>query len=253
MLKFDVFGFEIRIAESIIGMWYIMAAMIVFALVIYYFVKSGRFKEKPESKFQLFIEAVVEMVYNLTRENMGARNVKLAPYIGTLAMLLLLCNMSGLAGFKKVPTADYSVSLGLALATFIVVQVNQFKAHKAKGYFLELFDPIPALFPLKILEKFTPVLSMSLRLFCNMIAGYIVMELIYSSLRAIKIPVLNNIPIFMAFIPIPIHFYFDIFDAFIQTIVFVMLTMVLTNIATQGVHDEHETSDTHKLKKSHSA
>ena len=151
---------------------------------------------------------------------------------------MLACNLSGLFAIPKIPTSDYSVTLGLAISTFFFVQFNLLRVHKVKGYFMELFEPIPALFPLKILEKFTPVLSMSLRLFCNMAAGYIVLELIYDSLKGISLPFLKNVPVFMAFFPIPLHFYFDVFDSVIQTVVFVMLTMVLTAIATEGGHED---------------
>ena len=232
---FSVFGIQVELAQSIINMWKIMGVLIVFALIVYFKVK--KFKAIPDSKFQIFIEGFVDFIYGATRDNMGQRNIGLAPYVGSLALLLLGCNVSGLFAFKKIPTTDYSVTLGLAIATFLLVQYNQIKVHKVKGYFLELFDPIPALFPLKILEKFTPVLSMSLRLFCNITAGLIVLEIVYSALNHLTF---GPIPIGMAFIPVPLHFYFDLFDSVIQTIVFTMLTMVLTAIATEGGHSEEE-------------
>lgn len=240
MHTINVLGINVEIAQSIINMWYIMGALTIFALVVYFFVRTGRFKTVPESKFQIFIEGLVEFVYNTTRDNMGERNMRLAPYVGSLGMLLLFSNLAGLYAFKKIPTSDYSVCLGLALATFLVVQGSQLKAHRLGGYFKELFEPVPFLFPLKILEKFTPLLSMSLRLFCNITAGYIVMELVYSALGSFKISALASMPPAMALIPVPLHFYFDVFDAVIQTIVFVMLTMVLTANATEVAHANHE-------------
>jgi F-type H+-transporting ATPase subunit a len=117
------------------------------------------------------------------------------------------------------------VALGFALTTFFVVQSYQLRAHGIKNYFKEMVEPFPLFLPLNILEKVTPVLSMSLRLFGNITAGVIIMELVYSALRGISI-------FAMAFIPVPLHFYFDIFDGFIQTMVFVILTMELTANAT---------------------
>ena len=238
MYEFSVLGLNVEISLSILCMWAVLAVLILFSLVVFYFVKSGRFKIIPESKFQIAIEVFVEFIYKQVEENMGKRNLFLAPYIGSLALLLIGCNISGLFAIPKIPTSDYSVTLGLAITTFLFVQYNLLRVHKVKGYILEMFEPIPALFPLKILEKFTPVLSMSLRLFCNMAAGYIVLELIYSSLKGISLPFLKNVPVFMSFFPVPLHFYFDVFDSVIQTVVFVMLTMVLTAIATEGGHEE---------------
>jgi len=241
-MELSILGVNVEISMSIIVMWVIMAVLIAFALFVYYCVKSGKFKMIPESRFQICVEGFVEFIYAQVKDNMGARNVYLAPYIGSLGMLLIACNLSGLFAAPKIPTSDYSVTLGLAITTFLFVQYNTFRVHKVKGYFMELFEPIPALFPLKILEKFTPVLSMSLRLFCNMAAGYIVMELIYSSLKTLALPFLKGVPVFLAFLPVPLHFYFDVFDSVIQTVVFVMLTMVLTAIATEGGHEEAHVS-----------
>lgn len=216
---------KIEIAQSIINMWIVMAILIAFSLFVNISLKRGKFKDVPETKLQAFVEAFVEFVYNVARDTMGERNIGLAPYIGSLGLLIMISNIMGMFAVEKVPTADYSVTLGLALATFLVVQYHQLQAHKPKGYLKEIFEPIPLLFPLNLLDKFIPILSMSLRLFGNVTAGVIIMGLIYDFLRGMNV-------FAMAIIPIPFHFYFDIFDGFIQTLVFVMLTMVLTSNAT---------------------
>lgn len=232
MYHLELFGIEVQIAQSIINMWYIMCILILFALGVNLYMRVGGFKLIPENMFQIGIEYFVEFFYTISRETMGEKNIELAPYIGSTAIFLLLSNMVGLFGIRKVPTTDYSVALGFALATFILVQTYQLKYHKVSGYFKELFEPLPILFPLNIMEKITPVLSMSLRLFGNITAGVIIMELLYDSLRKLWIPA-------MAFIPVPLHFYFDIFDGFLQTMVFVILTMELTANATSVMESEH--------------
>lgn len=225
MHELELHGIQVQIAQSIINMWYIMAALTLVALGINIHIRRGGFKLVPESNIQLGIEAFVEFFYNISRSTMGERNVGLAPYIGTMGVFLMLSNAVGLIGMRKVPTTDFSVTLGFALTTFILVQAHQLHAHGIIGYFKELFHPIPIFLPLNILEKITPVVSMSLRLFGNITAGVIIMELVYGALR--------NLSVFaMAFIPVPLHFYFDIFDGFLQTMVFIILTMELTASAT---------------------
>ena len=225
MHEIEVFGIQVQLAQSVINMWYIMAVLTVMALNVNIYMRLGGFKKLPDSKLQLGIEAFVEFFYNLSRNTMGERNIGLAPYIGSIGIFIMLSNLVGMFGIRKVPTTDYSVALGFAIATFFVIQSHQLSAHGIKGYFKELFEPFPFFLPLKILEKITPVLSMSLRLFGNITAGVIIMELVYGALRGISV-------FAMAFIPIPLHFYFDIFDGFIQTMVFVILTMELTANAT---------------------
>lgn len=225
MHEIEVFGIQVQIAQSVINMWYIMAVLTLLALGVNIHIKRGGFKKMPESKFQLCIEAFVEFFYNISRSTMGEKNAGLAPYIGTIGIFLLISNLVGLFGIRKVPTTDYSVALGFAMTTFFVVQYHQLRAHGLKGYFKELFEPFPLFLPLKILEKVTPILSLSLRLFGNITAGVIIMELVYGALRSLSV-------FAMAFIPVPLHFYFDIFDGFLQTMVFVILTMEFTANAT---------------------
>jgi F-type H+-transporting ATPase subunit a len=225
MHEIEVFGIQIQIAQSIINMWYIMAAVTLIAIVVNIYIRRGGLKLVPESKFQLGLEAFVEFFYNTSKSTMGEKNKGLAPYIFSLAILLFFSNIAALFGFKKVPTTDYSVALGFAASTFFVVQSHQWRAHTAKGYFRELFEPFPFFLPLKILEKFTPVLSLSLRLFGNITAGVIIIELAYDALRSFSI-------FAMAFFPVPLHFYFDIFDGTLQTAVFVILTMEFVANAT---------------------
>jgi F-type H+-transporting ATPase subunit a len=225
MYEFELLGMHVQITQSIINMWYIMAFLTLIGLGINIYIRLGKFKMVPENTFQICVEAFVEFIYGISRSTMGERNIGLAPYIGTISVFLLLSNLVGLLGMRKVPTTDYSIALGFALTTFIVVQTHQFRAHGIKNYFGELFKPYPIFLPLNILEKITPVLSMSLRLFGNITAGVIIMELVYSALRGVSV-------FAMAFFPVPLHFYFDIFDGFIQTMVFVILTMELTANAT---------------------
>jgi F-type H+-transporting ATPase subunit a len=71
---------------------------------------------------------------------------------------------------------------------------------------------------------------MSLRLFGNITAGVIILELVYQFLESVHV-------VFMAFIPVPLHFYFDMFDGIIQTMVFVILTMEFVARATALEHE----------------
>lgn len=226
MHEIEVLGIHIQIAQSIINMWFIMAAVILAALAVnILYIRRGRLKLMPESKFQLGLEYFVEFFYNISKSTMGEKNKGLAPYIGSIGILLFFSNIAALFGFRKVPTTDYSVALGFALSTFFVVQSHQWMAHTGKGYIKEMFEPFPFFLPLKILEKVTPVLSLSLRLFGNITAGVIIIELAYEALRSLSI-------FAMAFIPLPLHFYFDIFDGTLQTAVFVILTMEFIANAT---------------------
>ena len=130
---------------------------------------------------------------------------------------ILFCNLSGLFGLRTV-TADFGVTFLLGLVTFAIVQYQGIKNHGV-GHFTGLFQPLPVLFPINLIGEFANPISISLRLFANMLSGVIIMGLWYGMM-----PVLLKIGI-----PAALHVYCDLFSGCIQTYVFCMLTMVYVN------------------------
>jgi len=105
----------------------------------------------------------------------------------------------------------------LALITFILTTLEGFKSKGVFGYVKGFFEPLPFMAPLNIIGAITNPISLAFRLFGNILGGMVVMALIYSAA-----PIL---------IPIPLHFYFDIFSGLLQTFIFVMLTMTFISMA----------------------
>ena len=136
--------------------------------------------------------------------------------LGTMVDGIIISNISGLFGLRP-PTADYGVTLCLGLITFILVQFNGIKKNRIK-HFTALFQPIWFLFPINLIGEFAVPLSLSLRLFGNVMSGTVLMGLIYDLLS----------PFTVAY-PAVLHAYFDLFSGCIQAYVFCMLTMVYVN------------------------
>jgi F-type H+-transporting ATPase subunit a len=145
---------------------------------------------------------------------MGA---KLAPkfcnYIGVIFMVLLSCNLSGLFGLRP-PTADFGVTLPLALITFVMIQYQGIKYQKW-GRLKGLFEPIFLFFPVNVISEFATPVSLSLRLYANILSGTMMMALIYGLLGKVAI-----------IWPAALHAYLDVFAGVLQAYVFAMLTMV---------------------------
>lgn len=157
---------------------------------------------------------------------------KLGPYIGSLAMYLVCANLSGLFGFNT-PTMNLSVTLALALITWFLIQAATFKANGFLGYFKGLFEPVPFLFLGNVIGKFSPLISLSMRLFGNILAGSILMSLIYTATGGLSNLILgwtgidfNVLGVFLA--PL-FHAYFDVFAGFIQMYIFISLTMAFVS------------------------
>ncbi|MBC2579852.1 F0F1 ATP synthase subunit A [Clostridium sp. DJ247] len=212
-------AFEIGITSSIIVQWIIIVFLAILAKIF-----TSNLKKVPDKK-QSAVEIFFETVRNLVRDNMGAQYMVYVPYIGTLAIFILIMNFTPLVAVKA-PTEDLSVTVGLALITFVLVQVNAIKKVGVKHYLTAYAQPVVPLLPLNIVERLVLPVSLSLRLFGNITAGAVVLEMVYEGL--------SHIAWFsQLLIPIPLHAFFDLFDGSIQMVVFVMLTMMNIKIIAE--------------------
>lgn len=216
LLKYELFGQELWITNTHVCLLIVVIVMTLFALAANRAIRKADPNEVPGTFLNL-IEYLVETVDNLTKTNMGEKHGwKFSNYIGTLFAFLIVANLSGLFGLRP-PTADYGVTLGLALITFVLIHYNGFKYEKA-GHVTKLFQPI-LLTPINIIGELATPLSMSLRLFGNILSGTVMMGLLYGLLP--KLLQFFIWPVFGG-----LHAYFDVFSGAIQSYVFCMLTMV---------------------------
>ena len=211
LFSYHLFGQEFCITTTHVGLIIITALILLLGIFAHHRMKKAQ--EIP-GVFQNILELIVENVDKLVDTNMGKYAVKFRNYIGVLFIFILLSNISGIFGLRS-PTADYGVTLMLALITFVMIHYNGIKYQKM-NHFKSWFQPIPLLFPINIIGDLAVPISMSLRLFANMLSGTIIMALWYGLL-----------PFFMKMgLPAFLHVYFDIFSGCIQTYVFCMLTML---------------------------
>ncbi len=199
---------------SIFYSFVIAFIIVIFSLVVKYKVSRANPLEKPRGVVW-FAEYVVKNINNFTIENLGKSKLQLAPYLGMLGMYLALANLSGLLGFVA-PTSDYNVTLTLAVITILLAQYYSIKDNGFGGYLKTFTKPFVFMIPNNILDLITTPLSMSMRLFGNILAGSIIMALIYNALGIVSVFLT---PIF--------HGYFDVFAGLIQAYVFVLLTAVV--------------------------
>ena len=138
-------------------------------------------------------------------------------------IFILISNISGLFGLRP-PTADYGVTLPLALLSFVLIHFNQFKYQKLKDIWVDMCSPLPPWLPIwlpiNLISEIAVPVSLSLRLFANVLSGTVMMALVYGLLGW-----------FATIWPAALHVYFDLFSGAIQTYVFCMLTMTYINNA----------------------
>ena len=209
-------GTTVYITSTHICMVIISLVMITFMIIVNRKLKKEEAQDSP-GMIQNIAEMIVEMISNMVKGIMGTNSGRFVNYIITLFMFVLLCNISGLFGLRP-PTADYGITLPLGLITFALIHYNGIKKNKSK-HFTALFQPTPILFPINLIGEVAVPLSLSVRLFGNVMSGTVLMGLIYGLL-----------PKFVTIgIPSVLHVYFDIFSGCIQAYVISMLTMVYIN------------------------
>lgn len=149
--------------------------------------------------------------------NLKGKTWKYLPFMGTVMLIMVLCNLIGLIGLQP-PTSNLSVNMTLALMMFFLIHGMDIHLHGVVGKFKAWLEPIPLLFPLNIIGDLAFPVSLTLRLFGNMLGGTIIVALLYMMIKAF----LPYSAIFFAVTPF-LHMYFDIFTAFMQTYIFFML------------------------------
>ena len=212
---FDIGPMRFVITESILSMWIVMAVLVIFALVVR--TKLKNFKDVPTG-FQNVVEMLVEGLDSFVGGTMGERHRRFTPYFGSLFLLILFSNLSGLFGLRP-PTANYAVPLGLALITFFMTQYFGIVTKGVVEYGKGFLEPAVPFVVLNVIGEIANPFSLSFRLFGNIVGGTILMGLYYAML-----------PWFMQIgIPSFLHAYLDVFAGVLQAFVFTMLSMIFVS------------------------
>lgn len=225
--------------DGTVAMMTILTCIIIFALV---FVCTRNLQMKPTGK-QNFIEWVIDFVRGVVADQLPSKEVGNFHLLGfTLFLFVFIANEIGLVTkivlseneltLWKSPTASPLVTLSLALMAILLTHYFGVKRLGFGGYFVNSYlQPVWFLLPIKIIEEFTNVITLGLRLYGNIFAGEVLLTLIASILKNfgwITLPLV--IPIEMTWIA------FSLFIGAIQAYVFVTLTMVFLNHKIEAEH-----------------
>jgi len=207
----NIGGIEVWITDTVISTWILMGLLITLAIVVR--IRIRKFKDVPTG-FQNVIEALVELFENYVRTTAGEKLMFLGNWFFTVFIFVLLSNLGGMIPGFRPPTADWSMTVALAIVTLVLIQVMGIKFRKGE-YIRSFFRPMFLFLPINLIGEIARPISISFRLFGNMLAGLIMMSLIYSI-----------VPIFAQFvIPAFLHAYFDLFSGILQTYIFVTLSL----------------------------
>jgi len=204
------------------------AAIVALLMIVYAAISTRKMGKVPKG-VQAVNELIVETVYGFVKRTMGAHNLCFAPYIGTLFVYIMLCSAIGLLG-QRAPSSDMNFTFAMSILVFVIIQASAIKARGVKGYLKHFAEPFPFMVPIKILEEVSFPISLGFRLFGNILAGVIIIELFFSALKVISVKVLGSfgsvLPIFQMILPLPLNAFFDVLEPILQAFVFSMLAMI---------------------------
>ncbi len=198
--------------QILLTSWFVIAVILLAA-----FVSSRNVQQIPRG-IQNFMEFVLEFVRSLTKDQIGEKDYRpWVPFVGTLFLFIFVSNWSGAlvpwkvielpSGELAAPTSDINTTVALALLTSVAYFYAGI-SKKGLGYFAGYAEPVPFMVPFKIIEDFTKPLSLSFRLFGNILADELVVGVL-----VILVPL---------FIPLPLMV-LGLFLSAIQALIFATL------------------------------
>jgi F-type H+-transporting ATPase subunit a len=198
--------------ETIVMTWIVMGALIFFGFLA---TRKMHFLPNP---FQVVAEFLVGAFYNLTKDALDEEMAKrYFPLICGLFMFLLLSNWLGIIPKLSEPTKDLNTPLGFGIMGFFIAHHAGIKAKGIKGYLSEYFQPIFFMAPLNVIGELAKVVSISFRLYGNILGGSIIILIVSHLVYGLVLP-----PLLICF--------FGLFVGSIQAFVFTMLTVVYISV-----------------------
>ncbi|MGL5080028.1 MAG: F0F1 ATP synthase subunit A [Microcoleaceae cyanobacterium] len=215
--------------QVLLTSWFVMGLLIVAALA------ATRNVQRIPSGMQNFMEYVLEFIRNLAKDQIGEKEYRAwVPFVGTLFLFIFVSNWAGAlipwkliklpSGELAAPTSDINTTVALALLTSIAYFYAGMSKKGVFGYFADYAKPVPFLAPFRVIEDFTKPLSLSFRLFGNVLADELVVGVL-----VFLVPL---------FVPLPLMV-LGLFLSAIQALIFATLAANYIGEALEGHGEEH--------------
>jgi len=209
----ELFGINLIFnTETIFMTWIVLAALILLGFLA---TRKIAFIPNP---FQVVGELIITVFYDLTKDALDEEMAKkYFPLVCSLFMFLLLSNWLGMIPNLSEPTKDLNTPLGLGLLGFVLAHHAGIKAKGFKQYAKAYFEPIFFMAPLNIIGELAKVVSISFRLYGNILGGAIIILVVSHLIYSLILP-----PLLICF--------FSLFIGTIQAFVYTMLTLVYISV-----------------------
>jgi len=234
LVQLSLFGVDISLNKAVLMMW------LVITLVAVVFILAGSSPRMVPTKLQNLAEMFVEFIRGMILDTIGQQGMRFFPFLATLFLFILFCNLLGLIPGSYTVTSQIAVTAAFALFVYGMSLVVGFALHGVK--FLGILVPggtpmwmLPLMIPIEVVSQLARPLSLAVRLFANMTAGHTVLAVLFG--MALSLPLLIGWLPFVVTVAIN---GLEVFIAFIQAYIFTILTCVyLGDAITLHGHAEH--------------
>ena len=233
----SLFGLDISLNKAVIMMW------VVIALAAGFLYMAGRQRRLVPTRLQSVAEVLVEFIRSMILDTMGEKGLRFFPFVATLFVFILFCNLLGLIPGTYTVTSQIVVTAAFALFVYGLSIVVGFALHGLK--FLQILVPpgtplwlLPLMVPIEIVSQLARPLSLAVRLFANMTAGHTILAVLFGMAL--------SLPIFVAWLPFVFTIAInglEVAIAGIQAYIFTILTCVYLGDAmtlhghAEGAHE----------------
>ncbi|MBW2631506.1 MAG: F0F1 ATP synthase subunit A [Deltaproteobacteria bacterium] len=197
--------------------------VIMLLLALLSFLATRKLSIYP-GRMQHVFEVVLGGIRNLVLDVMGPAGLKFFPLIATVAIFILTANLLGIIPGFESPTSSLNTTVSIAVVVVVLTHVVGIRVHGFK-YVKQFLGPVwwlsPIMLPIELVSHLARPLSLSVRLFGNIMGEDLVAAIIL-----LLVPFLVPLPVFVLMI----------FTSIIQTLVFVMLSMIYIQLAMEGAH-----------------
>ena len=236
LLTSNIFGSYKKIQPQLFTL--IITVIIILVIFSVYYIKQRNtsYVKNNRPRFVMFVDSFIEYVDNLVIEIMGPKFQWFTPYAIYLLLYIGVGNLLSLFGWEP-PISSYTVAFCLGFVTFIGLNITSL-FYKRGRFFLKYIKN-----PNEIIGQFSPLISISFRIFGNITAGSVILYLFYDLTKTIthSVPVIGYVDILGGIFSPLLNIYFDIFDGLVQTYIFLILTLAYISIeAEEGLKMQEE-------------
>jgi F-type H+-transporting ATPase subunit a len=232
--RIEIGGYDFSITRNIVMMW--IASGILLTL---FGLAARRSKDPVPRGLRGVLEMLILFVRNeIARKNISHHADRFVGYLLSTFFFILTCNLLGLVPGFFTATSGISVTAGLAIMAFAMIQASGMREYGVVGHFKNLVPPglpawlLPIMLPVEFLSMFTKPFALCIRLFANMTAGHVVILSLIALIFLMKTA-------YMAAVSVPFALFIyllEILVAFLQAYIFTMLTSLFIGMSVHPAH-----------------